>query len=137
MRWMEEACLNAIEASLPTGTTSVSERVAVTHVAPAPIGTNVLCTAKLVVIDARPRRVASFQVLDALTGAKNATIQQTLTFQVTCKDNCGEEIGYGTHIRVVVPLEEYSSSAPEGAAAAPAPTPPPVAVVTAAGAPAH
>jgi fluoroacetyl-CoA thioesterase len=77
---MENAALNAIKAYLDPGESAVGTQVDVRHLAPTPVGAKVLGEAEVTRVDGR--RVA---------------------FAVSARDDA-EEIGAGTHERVIVDL---------------------------------
>jgi fluoroacetyl-CoA thioesterase len=84
VRMMEEAAIKAVAGHLTPGMTSVGTRVEVTHVAPTPVGMNVVAQATLVEVEGR-----------------------LLVFSVSAEDQSGV-IGKGTHQRVIVDKETFS-----------------------------
>jgi predicted thioesterase len=84
VRMMEAAAIKAVEGHLSSGMTSVCTRVEVTHVAPTPVGMEVIATASLVEVEGR-----------------------LLVFSVTAEDQSGV-IGKGTHQRVIVDKQTFA-----------------------------
>jgi predicted thioesterase len=84
VRLMEAAAIKALEGRLTQGMTSVGTRVEVTHVAPTPVGMEVVAQAALVEVEGRH-----------------------LVFTVTAEDESGV-IGKGTHSRVIVDKETFA-----------------------------
>jgi fluoroacetyl-CoA thioesterase len=84
VRMMEEAAIKALEGHLTPGMTSVGTRVEVTHVAPTPVGMNVVAQATLLEVEGR-----------------------LLIFSVSAEDESGV-IGKGTHQRVIVDKETFA-----------------------------
>ncbi len=80
---MEEAALDAVEASLPEGMQSLGTHLDVSHIAATPIGLTVTATAVLTGVDGRK-----------------------LTFRVEARDE-KELIGEGLHHRVVVAQDRF------------------------------
>jgi len=78
---MEQAAVNAVDHLLPEGQSSVGTRVDVQHLAATPAGVEVRAHAELTAVDGR-----------------------RLTFRVEAFDPA-EQIGSGTHERMVVDLE--------------------------------
>lgn len=81
---MENAALNAIKPYFDTGESAVGTRVDVTHLAATPVG----------------RRVTAFAEVTAASG-------NHIEFRVWAMDQA-EEIGTGTHARVVIDLARFS-----------------------------
>ena len=84
---MEEAALNAVEGSLPAGHQTVGTRLDVTHTAATPVGLRVTARAELTGVNGR-----------------------RLTFRVSAADE-HEQIGEGTHERIVVNVERFDQRA--------------------------
>ncbi len=82
--FMENAALNAVKAYLDPGETCVGTGVSLKHLAATPVGHRVFAEAELTKIDGRK-----------------------LEFKVSARDEI-EEIGNGTHERVVVDLDRFS-----------------------------
>ena len=82
---MEAAALKAIEAHLPHGRQSLGTHLDVSHIAATPVGMRVTATAELVKMEGRH-----------------------LEFKVRARDEM-EEIGSGTHQRVVVNVEKFAA----------------------------
>lgn len=87
VRLMEHAAVAALAGHLPPGVTSVGSAIRVEHLAPTPVGLEVEVTATLSEVHGR-----------------------RLTFQVSARDSV-EEIGRGTHERVIVNLEQFMARA--------------------------
>lgn len=83
IRLMEAASVKALQGQLMSGMTSVGQRVEVTHVAPTPVGMEVVATATLVEVEGRH-----------------------LVFSVVVEDQ-GGVIGKGTHVRMVVDKSRF------------------------------
>ena len=81
---MENAALNAIKPYFETGETAVGTRVDVSHIAATPVG----------------RRVVAFAEVTSVVG-------RHIEFRVRAADG-SEEIGRGTHGRVVIDLAKFS-----------------------------
>ena len=81
---MENAALNAIKPYFEPGESAVGTRVEVRHLAATPVG----------------RRVTAFAEVTAATGGR-------IEFRVWAMDQA-EEIGTGTHARVVIELDKFS-----------------------------
>jgi len=81
---MENAALNAIKPYFEAGESAVGTRVAVNHLAATPVG----------------RRVTAFAEVTATAGSH-------IEFRVWAMDQL-EEIGAGTHARVVIDLAKFS-----------------------------
>jgi len=81
---MENAALNAIKPYFEAGESAVGTRVEVSHLAATPAG----------------RRVTAFAEVTATTG-------RHIEFRVWAMDQA-EEIGAGTHARVVIELDKFS-----------------------------
>jgi fluoroacetyl-CoA thioesterase len=79
----EAAALAAIEHLLPSGHQSLGIHLDVSHTAATPIGLRVIATAEVIRVEGR-----------------------TVTFRVAARDEF-EEIGGGTHQRVVVSVERF------------------------------
>ena len=79
----EAAALAAVEHLLPAGHQSLGIHLDVSHTAATPIGLRVTATAEVVHLEGR-----------------------TITFKVAARDDF-EEIGGGTHQRVVVSVERF------------------------------
>lgn len=77
---LENAALNAIKPFLDPGESAVGTRVDVSHTAPSPLGATVIGTAEVTRVDGRQ-----------------------IEFAVRARDQ-HEEIGFGSHARVVVDL---------------------------------
>ena len=84
VRLMEAAAIKALEGRLDPGMTSVGTRLEVAHLAPTPVGMEVIAEATLVEVDGR-----------------------SLVFAVSARDR-GGVIGEGTHQRVLVDLARFS-----------------------------
>ena len=82
---MENASLNAIKPYLDTGTTALGTRVDVRHLAATPAGQRVTAEAEVTKIE-----------------------QGRIEFRVMARDQL-EEIGVGTHERVLVELVRFSA----------------------------
>ena len=82
---MEAAALQAIEGDLPEGCQSLGTYLEVSHVAATPVGMRIYATAELVEMDGR-----------------------LLMFRVRAMDEI-EEIGSGTHHRIVVNVNKFAS----------------------------
>ncbi len=80
---IEAAALAAIEHLLPEGHQSLGTHLDVSHVAATPVGLRVTATAEVVAVEGR-----------------------TIAFKVTARDE-REEIGGGTHTRVVVNVVRF------------------------------
>jgi fluoroacetyl-CoA thioesterase len=87
VRLMEVAAVAALSGSLPSEFTSVGVAINVKHIAPTPVGLNV-------------------KVHAALTNVQG----RYLTFQVVAHD-AAEEIGRGTHERVLVEVDNFMARA--------------------------
>lgn len=81
---MENAALNAIKPYFEAGETAVGTRVDVSHLAATPVG----------------RRVVAFAEVAGIAG-------RHIEFQVHATDGA-QEIGRGTHQRVVIDLAKFS-----------------------------
>jgi len=81
---MENAALNAIKPYFETGESAVGTRVDVTHLEATPVG----------------RRVVAFAEVTGVNG-------RHITFRVHAMDGA-EEIGRGTHERVVIDLAKFA-----------------------------
>src|SRR5271169_2984865 len=81
---MENAALNAIKPYLDPGETAVGSRVDVLHLAATPVGRKVKGKAEVIRVDGR-----------------------RVEFKVRATDH-GEEIGVGTHERMVIDLARFS-----------------------------
>jgi fluoroacetyl-CoA thioesterase len=81
---MENAALNAIKPYFEAGESAVGTRVDVSHLAATPVG----------------RRVTAFAEVTAATG-------RHVEFRVWAMDEA-EEIGAGTHARVVIRLDKFA-----------------------------
>jgi predicted thioesterase len=84
---MEAAAVEAIEACLPEGTSSVGTSLEVKHIAATPVGLEVRATAKLIQVDGR-----------------------RLIFSVAAFDQ-KEQIGSGTHERFLVSIQKFLQKA--------------------------
>jgi predicted thioesterase len=82
---IEAAALAAIERYLPEGHQSLGIHLDVTHVAATPVGMKVTATAELVKVEDR-----------------------LLHFRVSARDEV-DEIGAGTHQRIVVNVEKFAT----------------------------
>jgi predicted thioesterase len=80
---IEAAALAAVEHLLPAGHQSLGTHLDISHVAATPVGLTVTATAEVVGVEGR-----------------------TITFKVTARDDM-EEIGSGTHARVVVNVGRF------------------------------
>ncbi len=80
---IEAAALAAVEHLLPTGHQSLGTHLDVKHIAATPVGRLVVATAEVVGVDGR-----------------------TIQFRVSARDE-HEEIGGGTHVRVVVNVASF------------------------------
>src|SRR5437763_5385029 len=83
----ERAAVLALDGRLPEGTTSVGASVALDHLAPTPVGTDVRATARLDAIDGR-----------------------TLQFSFTVRDRAGD-VARGRHVRVLVDRASFERDA--------------------------
>jgi fluoroacetyl-CoA thioesterase len=81
---MENAALNAIKAYLEPGESAVGTRVDIRHLAPTPVGATVVGEAEVTHVDGR-----------------------CVAFTVRAADHI-EEVGVGTHERVIVDLARLS-----------------------------
>jgi fluoroacetyl-CoA thioesterase len=81
---MENAALEAIKPYFEAGETAVGTRVDVTHLAPTPVGRRIVAHAEVIGSDGRQ-----------------------IAFRVHAMDGT-EEIGRGTHGRVVINLAKFS-----------------------------
>ena len=81
---MENAALNAIKPYFEAGQSAVGTRVDVSHLAATPVG----------------RRVTAYAEVTATAGSH-------IEFRVWAMDQA-EEIGTGTHTRVVIELDKFS-----------------------------
>lgn len=91
---MEEAALNAVEGLLPEGHQTVGTRLDITHTAATPVGMRVTATAELIKVDGRK-----------------------LTFSVSAVDE-KEQIGEGTHERIIVNVARFDKRAQDKASRA-------------------
>jgi len=82
--FMENAALNAVKAYLDPGETCVGTGVSLKHLAATPVGHRVVAEAEVTKVDGR-----------------------RLEFKVSARDD-NEEIGIGTHERVVVDSARFS-----------------------------
>ena len=82
---MENAALNAIKPFLGTGETAVGSRVDILHLIATPVGRKVKGKAEVVRVDGR-----------------------RIEFKVRATDK-GEEVGIGTHERMVIDLEKFTA----------------------------
>ena len=82
---MENAALNAIKPYFEAGESAVGTRVDVSHVAATPVG----------------RRITAFAEVTGVAG-------RHIEFRVRAVDDV-EEIGHGTHGRVVIDLARFSA----------------------------
>ncbi|MFQ5859698.1 MAG: thioesterase family protein [Anaerolineae bacterium] len=80
---MEEAAIAAVDHLLPDGQNTVGIHLDVKHLAPTPVGMEVIIRAELTDIDGR-----------------------ILTFRVTAVDE-SEQIGEGTHKRAIIDLARF------------------------------
>lgn len=85
LRMIEAAAIKALEGRLAEAMTSVGTRLEVTHVAPTPVGMEVIAQATLVEVEGR-----------------------TLVFAVSAEDQ-GGVIGKGTHQRAIVDRELFAN----------------------------
>jgi fluoroacetyl-CoA thioesterase len=83
VRLMEMAAVKAVDGRLAQGMTHVGTRMEVTHVAPTPVGMEVVATATLVEVEGRH-----------------------LVFSVTLEDK-GGIVGKGTHQRIIVDKQRF------------------------------
>jgi len=81
---MENAALNAIKPYFEAGETAVGLRVDVTHLAATTVGRHIVASAEVIGIDGRH-----------------------IEFRVSAMDG-HEELGHGTHERVVIDLAKFS-----------------------------
>jgi len=81
---MENAALNAIKPYLDAGESALGTHVDVRHLAATPVGRRVIGAAKVIIVDGR-----------------------RIEFSIRATDG-NEEIGVGTHERVVVQLSKLS-----------------------------
>jgi len=81
---MENAALNAIKPYFEAGESAVGTRVEVSHLAATPVGSGVTAFAEV-----------------------TATAGRHVEFRVWARDEA-EEIGRGTHARVVIELDRFS-----------------------------
>lgn len=84
---MEGAARDAVQASLPTGWTTVGTRVNIEHLAATPVGMKVTARARLTQVEGR-----------------------RLVFDVEAYDE-GEKVGQGQHERFIVISERFESKA--------------------------
>jgi len=84
---MERAAVQSLEGHLPEGHTSVGSRIEVRHLAPTPVGMYVRARASLVEVEGR-----------------------RLRFHIQAWD-AAEQIGEGTHERVIVNLARFMAAA--------------------------
>ena len=89
---IEEAALAAVEHLLPPGKQSLGTHLDVSHIAATPTGMTVTATAELTAVEGRK-----------------------LTFAVSARD-AHDQIGQGTHQRVVVTADTFSAKVQEKAA---------------------
>jgi len=82
---MEEAAVNAIAAALPAGKTSVGTHLEIRHLAATPVGVAVRAQARVTLVEGK-----------------------RITFRVLAWDSV-EQIGEGTHERIVVDEEKFLS----------------------------
>lgn len=82
---METAAMEAVRPLLPAGQETVGVHVDVRHLAPTPVGMNVIVHAELLKVEGR-----------------------MLTFRVTAKDD-KEQIGEGTHVRAIIDGARFQS----------------------------
>jgi fluoroacetyl-CoA thioesterase len=82
---MENAALDAIKPYFEAGESAVGTRVDVTHVAATPVGRRVVASAEVTRVDGRH-----------------------IEFRVRAMDG-SEEVGHGTHGRVVIDLARFST----------------------------
>ena len=87
VRWMEAAAVKALAEHLPSGFTTVGVALSVEHIAPTPVGLNVEVEA----------------VLSEVQGRR-------LRFRVVARDDL-EEVGRGTHERVLVEIGGFMAKA--------------------------
>ncbi len=80
---MEEAAIAAVDPLLPEGQQTVGIHLDVKHLAPTPVGMEVVARAELTDIDGR-----------------------ILTFRVTAEDE-NEQVGEGTHKRAIIDLARF------------------------------
>jgi predicted thioesterase len=80
---MEEAAIEAVDHLLPEGQQTVGIHLDVKHLAPTPVGMEVIARAELTDIDGR-----------------------ILTFRVTAEDE-NEQVGEGTHKRAIIDLARF------------------------------
>ena len=81
--WVEAASVAAIHQELEPGTTSVGTHIDLRHVAPSPIGTEVVATAEVIAVAGR-----------------------RIEFSVSASDG-EQDVAFGTHTRVVVELASF------------------------------
>jgi predicted thioesterase len=82
---MENAALNAIKPFFEAGESAVGTRVDVRHLAATPVGRQIVASAEVTAVAGRH-----------------------LEFHVTAMDGA-EEIGHGTHARVVIDMAKFSA----------------------------
>lgn len=87
IRLMEAAAVQALEGRLPPGSTTVGAYIAVHHTAPTPVGMRVRVTATVSAVEGR-----------------------RITFDLVAHDEV-EQIGHGTHQRVLVDMERFTANA--------------------------
>jgi len=87
VRLMEAAAVQALEGHLPPGSTTVGAYIAVHHIAPTPVGMRVRVTATVTAVEGR-----------------------RITFELVAHDEV-EQIGHGTHQRVLVDMERFTANA--------------------------
>ena len=75
---LESAAINAVDHLLPEGSGTVGTRLDVRHLAPSPLGVEIVARAELIAVDGR-----------------------RLTFRVEARDSV-DVIGEGTHERAIV-----------------------------------
>lgn len=83
---MENAAMLAVAGELPQGSTTVGGHISSSHLMPTPKGATVTATATLTQADGRK-----------------------LTFRVEARDQAGNLLGEGTHLRFVVDRERFMS----------------------------
>lgn len=89
---IEEAALDALETALPDGMQSLGTHLDVSHIAATPTGMKVTATARIASVEGR-----------------------SVTFDVDVRD-AEEQIGSGTHTRVVVTAARFQARVDEKAA---------------------
>jgi len=80
---MENAALTLVQPFLPEGQTTVGAKVTASHIAPTPLGMEVVATAELIEVEGKK-----------------------LVFKVEAHDQ-KDKIGEGTHVRFIINTEKF------------------------------